>query len=261
MRGVRSKLLHAKDIILHPLRAVIFRLRGRNTRIQEPPQTASTTQLPIHSSTGDPTATQDEEMDLPALELYTGDQQMPRTSMDVDEEIDNLKNPQHDLSDRQSRKGYRARSRDPEDSNSFTNPVDTSSVLDIIQAVQRLNAELDQNGPYIVDSLEEDLEFSNVTTGLMEEGFSTVQRAAEHVGVTLIDLLGTKTSDNRVMLLQIAVQAYLASTFCGLASPEASERRDNGFDDDIHDSIHATGELPNTRAHSVFQLTRRGNNR
>lgn len=153
---------------------------------------------------------------------------MLRKSRDVNKEIDNLR---RDLSSQ-----YRARSRD--------NTTDNS---DITKAVRRLNAQLDQDAPYIVGSFQ-DLKFSNVMTRQTEEGLSTVQ-TSEHLVVALMNRLRTtQASDDRRMLLQTAVQAYLASVLYKLASPRTSE---------LHGSVRATGEVSNTLSHFLFQLMRR----
>ena len=187
--------------------------------------------------------------------------------MDVDaqqttresEEIEKLR---RDLSESHSqiaelRKHCEALSRDLEGSNNFLNTADKSSDTDVIQAVQRLNAEVQQNTSYMAECLAEDFEFENVTTNPTQEQISAVQRASDHIGRILAGSLGTNRPEDIPMLLQIALQGYLASALCQVASSWSYEPGYNSFIHGIYQRLRRVGEKLNVGMGPRFQLTRR----
>ena len=143
-----------------------------------------------------------------------------------------------------------AQSRDLENSNQFLNTADKSSDSDIIQALQRLNAEVQQNTTYMADCLSEDLEFDDDRTDVTEEQNLAVQRASGHIGSILVNALGTVTPEDIPMLLQVAFQAYLVSMFSQTASSWTFEPAYNAFIDGIYQRLRRVGEKPDLRARS-----------
>lgn len=180
-----------------------------------------------------------------------------RESEQVEKLQRDLSESHHHIAELQKR--CEAQSRDLENSNNFLNTADKSSDSDIIHALQRLNAEVQQNTTYMADCLAEDLEFSNVRTNLTKEEGLAVQRASDHIGQVLVTSFGTKTSEDIPMLLQIAFQAYLASALCQTASSWAFEPACNAFIHGIYQRLHRAGEKSDVEWVPSFQLTKRKN--
>ena len=150
-----------------------------------------------------------------------------------------------------------AQSRDLEGSDGFLNTADKSSDSDVIRALQRLNAEVQQHTSYMADCLAEYFEFENVTTNPTQEQISAVQRTSDHIGRILAESLGTNKPEDIPMLLQIALQTYLASALCQTASSWAFEPGYNSFIHGIYQRLRRVGEKLNVRMGPRFQLTRR----
>ena len=150
-----------------------------------------------------------------------------------------------------------AQSEDLEGSNSFLNTANKSSDTDVIQVLQRLNAEVQQHTSCIADCLAEYFEFQNVTTNPTQEQISAVQRASPHIGRILAESLGTTNPKDIPMLLQIAFQAYLVSALGQVASSWAFEPGYNAFIHGIYQRLRTAGEKLNVRMRPLFQLTRR----
>jgi len=81
----------------------------------------------------------------------------------------------------------------------------------------------------MADCLAEDFEFENVTTNPTQEQTSAAQKASDRVGHVLAKSLGTNRPEDIPMLLQIALQAYLASALFQAASCWALEPEYNSF--------------------------------
>ncbi|KAG9313678.1 hypothetical protein JVU11DRAFT_6023 [Chiua virens] len=140
---------------------------------------------------------------------------------------------------REMQKRCEAQSRDLESSNSFLNTADKSSDFDVIRALQRLNAELQQNTTYMADCLVDDFKFQNVTAN---ELASTAQRFSKRIGHVLVDALGAGMSEEIPMLLQIAFQAYLASELCQTISSWTLRSQSNTFIAGIYERVCKSGE-------------------
>jgi hypothetical protein len=223
--------------------------------------TASTIQPALPTSIRDelphPQTTQREEKDTPTTVLPHAESNQWKSADAKDaeqtaresEEIEKLR---RDLSKSHSqiaelRRRCEAQSSDPEGSNGFLNTADKSSDSDVIRALQRLNAELQQNTSYMAECLAEDFEFKNVTTNPTKEQISAVQRTSDHMGRILAKSLGTNKPDDIPMLLQIALQAYLASALCQAASSWAFEPGHNAFIHGIYQRLRRVGEKLNVR--------------
>lgn len=200
---------------------------------------------PHHSET-----TQHEEKDVAATVVYaegtqpkSADAKDTRQAATESEVIEKLR---QDLSHSYSQiaelqKRCEAQSRDLESSN-LLNTADKSSDSDVIQALQRLNAEVQQNTTYMADWLSEAYEFGNVPMNQAKEQSSAVQRASDHIGPVLVKSLQMKTPEDIPMLLQIALQAYLASVLCQTASSWAFEAGHNAFIDGIYQRLRVAGK-------------------
>lgn len=147
-----------------------------------------------------------------------------------------------------------AQSKDLEVSNGFLNLADKSSDSDIIRALQRLNAEIQQNATYMADSLAQDFEFEDAATDMTKERTSLVQRVSGHIGPVLTDALGSSPQD-ALMFLQIALQAYLAAVLGQTASAWASDSVHNLFIDGIYQTLRGAGEQLNPGICFLFRLT------
>ena len=164
------------------------------------------------------------------------------------EEIEKLR---RDLSEYYSRiaeleKQLEAQSKDLETSNSFFNTADKSSDSDVIRALQRLNAEVQQDTTYMADCLAEDFEFENLTTDSPGERASAAQRASYRLGSILMNSLGTSTPEDIPLLLQIAFQAYFASVLSQAVSSWAYEPGSNTFIWKIYKKLRNVGEESNS---------------
>lgn len=204
---------------------------------------------PRHSETVQPTKKEDPTAVVHAegSQLKSADTEDAAQTGRQSEEIKKLR---QDLSHSHSQiaelqKRCEAQSRDLESSNNFLNTADKSSDSDIIQALQRLNAEVQQNTTYMADCLADGFEFTNVTTGPTQEQILAVQRASGHLGLVLVKFLETKTPEDIPMSLQIAFQAYLASVLCDTASSWAFEPGQNAFMSGIYQRLRRVGEEPN----------------
>jgi len=268
---VRDKIRRAKTQTVRSISAAIPRLKRRYPSANEPIVTANTAQLVpptlVHDEPPHSRTTQRGEKDASTIALLHAEGKQ-RKSADIrdteqiareSEEIEKLR---RDLSESQSRiaelqKRCEAQSRDLEGSNSFFNTADKSSDSDIIRALQRLNAEIEQNATYMAECLAEDFEFENLTVDPTGEQTSAMQRASGRIGRTLAKSLRRNTLDDIPMLLQIALQAYLASVLRQAASSWAFEPGYNRFIHEIYRSLRSVGEELNARICSLFQLTRK----
>ena len=248
------------------INAAISRLTCRYSRVDEP---VSTIQLVLPTSVHDELphlqTTQLEEKDTPTTILP----QAQRKSADAKDaeqtarESEVIEKLRRDLSESHSQiaelqKRCETQSSGLEGSNGFLNTADKSSDSDVIRALQKLNAELQQNTSYMAECLAEDFEFQNVTTNPKEQ-ISAEQRVSEHIGRILAKSLGTNKPEDIPMLLQIALQAYLASRLCQVASSWDFEPGYHAFIHGIYQRLRGVGEKPNVRMGPLFQLTRRKN--
>ena len=216
---------------------------------------------PPHSQT-----TQHEEKDTPATVLPYAENNK-RNSADAkdavqaareSEEIEKLlRNPSESHSEVTDRMRCEAQSRALDGSNCFVNIADKSSESDIILALRRLNTELQQNACYMADCLAEDFEFKNVTTNPTKEQIAAVQRASGRIGRILAESLGNNKPEDIPMLLQITLQAYLASALHQAVSFWTFEPCYNEFIWGIYQRLRRVGEKLNVRIHPLFQLMRR----
>ena len=234
--------------------------------------TASTAELAFPSSVHDEPpysqTTQHEEKDTPATVLpYTENNKRNsadakdavQTARESEESEKLLRNPSESHSEVTHRMRCEAQSRALDGSNCFINITDKSSESDVIMALRRLNAELQQNVCYMADCLAEDFEFKNVTTNPTKEWISAVQRASDYIGRILAESLGKNKPEDIPMLLQITLQAYLASTLCQAVSCWDFEPGCNAFIRGIYQRLRRVGEKLNVRMRPLFQLTRRKN--
>ena len=153
-------------------------------------------------------------------------------------------------------KRYEAQSKDLEVSNSFFNIADKSSDSDIIRALQRLNAEVQQNATYMADSLVQDFEFKSMATDTTEKWTSLVRRVSGHIGLVLANAL--RSSPQEVLLfLQIALQVHLVTVLGQIASAWALDAGHNSFIDGIYQTLRGVGERSNSETRCLFQLTRK----
>jgi hypothetical protein len=245
-----DRLQHSKTHTLRSIRATISRFKHRDSRVDERIVTASTIELalpslvhdrPPHSRTVQ--VAQHEEKDTPAtVPLYPETNQrnsadtkdVVQTSRESEEEVENLL---RHLS------GYCETQPGALDGSNYCSVIaDRSSDSDIIMALQRLNAELQQNTSYMADCLAADFEFKNVTTNPTMEQISAMQRASNHIGRMLAGSLGKNEPEDIPMLLQIALQAYLASTLCEAVSSWAFEPSYNAFIHGIYQRLRRAGE-------------------
>ena len=209
----------------------------------------------VHDELPPSQTTQREENDIPTTILpcaesnhrKAADAKDAEQTARVSEEIEKLR---RDLSESHSqiaelRKRCEAQSSDLEGSNSFLNTADKSSEMDIIRALQRLNAEAEQNTSYMADCLVEDFEFKDVTMNPRKEPeMSAVYRASDHIGRILAKSLGTNKPEDIMgpMLLQTALQAYLVSVLCQFVTSWDFEPGHNAFIHDIYQTLRRTGE-------------------
>ena len=140
------------------------------------------------------------------------------------------------------RKRCEMQSRDLERSYSSFDAIDEYSDSDVIHAVQRLNAEMQQSTTHMAECLAKDFEFKNMTTNATKEQITAVQRVSGTIGRVLAKSLGTKTPENIPMLLHIALQAYLASALGQTASSWVFEPGYNAFINSIYQSLRGVGE-------------------
>ena len=250
----------------------ISRFKRRDFRVDEPIVTVSIIQLALHTSVHDELppsqTTQREEKEtftivLPHAESNQWKSADAKDAQQAARESEVIEKLRRDLSESHSqiaelRKRCEAQSSGPEGSNNFLNTADKSSDSDVIRALQRLNAELQQNTSYMAEYLVEYFEFQNVTTTTKEQ-ISAVQRISDHIGRNLAESLGTNKPEDTPMLLQIALQAYLASRLCQVASSWDFEPRHHAFIHGIYQRLRRAGEKPNVRMRPLFQLTRRKN--
>ena len=250
LRRVRAELRRAKKLFRL---MSLFSNERKNPRLERSVTMTSKSQLTLPSSVYDslPGDVQREEKDLPAIPPSAkGDELKSAVTKDVEEtttESEEIEKLRRELSISYSqiadlRKRCEVQSRDLECSNNFLNVTDKSSDSDVINAVQRLNAEVQQSTTYMADCLAEDSEFKNVTTNATKEQAVAVQRASGTIGQILAKSLGAKTPENIPMLLQIAFQAYLASILGQTASSWVFQPEHNAFINSIYQSLHGLGE-------------------
>jgi hypothetical protein len=241
----------------------ISRFKCRDSKVDVPILTVSPIQLALRSSVHDEHPHSQtmprEEKDTPTTVLFyaEGNQRKSADAKDAQQAAREIEKLRRDLSQSHSQiaelqKRCEAQSRDLEGSNSFLNTADKSSDSDVIRALQRLNAEVQQTTLYMADCLAEDFEFKKMTTNPTQEQISAVQRASNHIGHILGKSLGTNKPEDLPMLLQIALQAYLASALCQAASSWAFEPGYNTFIHGIYQRLRRAGEKLIVRIRPLF---------
>ena len=253
---MRDKLRHSKTHTLRSISTAISRFKraGKGSKVDEQIVTASAPQLAFPSSVHDEPPHEEKDVSRTVLpypetnQWKSADVDAERTARES-EEIEKLR---HDLSESHDkiaelRQRCEAQSRDLEGSNSFLDTADKSSDTDVIRALGRLNAEIQQNTSYMAECLAEDFEFENATTNQTQEQISAVQRASDHIGRILAESLGTNKPEDIPMWLQIALQGYLASALCQAASSWTFEPGYNSFIYGIYQRLRRVGEKQNVR--------------
>lgn len=268
-RRVRDKIERAKTHTIRSISAAIPHFKRRYPRADEPNATASTAQLAFTSpvETNHAETTPREENEIPAIALlYVKDKQCKAADVkNVEQtarELEEIEKLRRDLSESRARiaelqKRYEAQAKDLEGSNNFLSTADKSSDSDIIRALQRLNAEVQQNTTCLADSLAEDFEFEDLTTNPTKEQVLAAQRLSDRMGRILVKSLRTNTPEDIPMLLQIALQAYLASVLCQAASSWVFEAGYNKFIRGMYQRLRRAGEALSPPMGPFSQLTRR----
>ena len=178
-------------------------------------------------------------------------------------ESEDLERLRRDLAESRSQvaelqKRCEAQSKDLEGSNNSFNATEKYSDSDIICACRRLNAELQQNTLYMVDCLVENLEFQDVVTNLTKERVWAVHEVSDRIGRNLTESLVTPdTRESIPMMLQIALQAYLASALSIATSCWTSEPGYNAVIWKNYQRLRSVGEEPSALMGPPFYLTRR----
>ena len=261
-----------KPHALRSIGAAISRFKRRDLRVDEPIVMASTAELAFPSSVHDEPphsqTTQHEEKDTPATVLPYAEnnkrnsadaKDAVQTARESEESEKHLRNPSESHSEVTHRMRCEAQSRALDGSNCFVNIADKSSESDVILALRRLNAELQQNACHMADCLAEDFEFKNVTTNPTKEQIAAVQRASGRIGRILAESLGKNKPEDTPMLLQITLQAYLASALCLVISSWDYDPGVHAFIYGIYQRLRRVGEKQNVRMRPLFQLMRRKN--
>ena len=268
---LESSLIH-ENHTLHSISTAISWFKRGDLRVDEPIVMASTAELALPSSVHDEPphsqTTHHEAKDTLATVLLYAESNK-RNSADAEDAVQTTRgseeiekpprNPFESHSEVTDRMRCEAQSRALDGSNCFVNIADKSSDSDVILALQRLNDALQQNASYMADCLAEDFEFKNVTTNPTTEQIAAVHRASDHIGRILAESLGKNKPEDTPMLLQITLQAYLASALCLVISSWAYDPGVHAFIYGIYQRLRRVGEKQNVRMRPLFQLMRRKN--
>ena len=260
LRRVRDRLRLVKTRARRFIDSRVARYKRRPSEEQVPREKEDDTQLSTSSSIHDESTIRSDsvqpEEDLPPTALYAQENhQKPMDVSDAEQiigESEKILKLERDLSDCHHQivglqKRCEAQSRDLEISNSYLNAADKSSDTDVVRALHKLNAEVQQIATHMAECLAEDLAFTNVTTDLTKERMPAASRAVDYIGQVLVTSLGTATPEDLPMLLQIAFQAYLAFALCRTTSSWTCESGNNTFINEIYQRLREAGEVPNVR--------------
>lgn len=124
----------------------------------------------------------------------------------------------------------------------FLTTADASADSEIIQILQKLNAELQHTATFMADRVVSVFKLDGITSDPVQQ--VVVNRASESIGSTLVQFLRTAgRNDFEVpMYLQIAFQAYLARHLCWTVSSWTLDEGRNTFINEIYQRLWETGK-------------------
>lgn len=131
--------------------------------------------------------------------------------------------------------------RDLEGARLFLNTADKFSDSEVIQILQKLNAELQHTSTSMAERVVSVFELDAVTSDPEQQ--IMVDKATESIGSTLVQFLRTARRDDFIeMHLQIAFQAYLTSYLCWIVSSWTLDEGRSAFINVLYERLRETGK-------------------
>ena len=131
--------------------------------------------------------------------------------------------------------------RDLEGARLFLNTADKFSDSEVIQILQKLNAELQHTSTSMAECVVNLFELDAVTSDPEQQ--IMVDNATESIGSTLVQSLRTARRDDSIeMYLQIAFQAYLTSHLCRIVSSWTLDEGRSEFVNELYERLRESGK-------------------
>lgn len=137
--------------------------------------------------------------------------------------------------------------RDLEGARLFLNTADTFADSEVIQMLEKLNAELQHTATFMVDRVVSVFKLDAMTSDPAQQ--IVANSASESIGSTLVQFLRNPGRDDSEvqMYLQIAFQAYLTNHLCWIVSSWTFDQGHNAFINEIYQSLRDTGKTFDVR--------------
>lgn len=132
-------------------------------------------------------------------------------------------------------------SKDLESARSFPTTADTYSDSEVIQMLQRLNAELQHISTVMADRVLSAFKLEHDFATFDPERQVMVNRVSESVGSTLVQSFRAVQPDDLPMYLQIAFQAHLAHHLCWIVSFWTLDQGHSSFIEQIYQRLRDKG--------------------
>ncbi|KAG9313674.1 hypothetical protein JVU11DRAFT_6019 [Chiua virens] len=137
---------------------------------------------------------------------------------------------------------YGTLSRELEGARLFLNTADTFSDSEVIQMLQKLNAELQHTSTFMADHITSVLTLDALES--MPRQQSVLDGATETIGSHLVQLLQTARRDDLPLYLQIAFQTHLTRHLCWIISSWTFGKDCNAFVDGIYQRLRTKEQQP-----------------